>query len=104
VLRIGLDPVISVGDVLITRSQITTATASIILLALFYLWLRRSDLGLQFRALADNPTELALRGYNVGRLRVLAFAISGFFGSAAALMVAFDLGFDPHGGMHALLA
>jgi branched-chain amino acid transport system permease protein len=58
---------------------------------------------LQFRALADNPTQLALFGYNIRRLRFLAFGIAGLLAATSSLLVAFDLGFDPHGGLNALL-
>jgi branched-chain amino acid transport system permease protein len=103
VLRTGLDAVAAVGGIIITRSQIIAAVVSVVIIAVFYCWLRFSSLGLQFRALSDNPTEFALRGYNVRRLRFVAFAISGIFCSGSALLVSYDIGFDPHGGLVALL-
>ena len=103
VLRTGLDAVVALGDIVITHSQILAALVSVVVLAFFYLWLRFSNLGLQFRALADNPTEFALRGYNVRRLRIVAFGISGILCSVGALLVSYDIGFDPHGGLVALL-
>ena len=99
VLRTGLDAVAAVGGIIITRSQIIAAVVSVVIIAVFYCWLRFSSLGLQFRALSDNPTEFALRGYNVRRLRFVAFAISGVFCSGSALLVSYDIGFDPHGGL-----
>ena len=45
---------------------------------------------------------MALRGYNIRRLRVFAFAVSGFLAAESAVLVAYDVGFDPHGGIHAL--
>jgi branched-chain amino acid transport system permease protein len=103
VLRTGLDTVAAVGGIIITRSQIIAAVVSVVIIAVFYCWLRFSSLGLQFRALADNPTEFALRGYNVRRLRLMVFGISGIFCSGSALLVSYDIGFDPHGGLVALL-
>jgi branched-chain amino acid transport system permease protein len=76
---------------------------SIILIAAFYCWLRFSNLGLQFRAMADNPIQLALHGYNIRRLRLFAFAMAGFLAAVSALVVANDVGFDPHGGLPVLL-
>ena len=58
---------------------------------------------MQFRALADNPDELALRGYNIRRLRLLAFGVSGLLGAVSALLTAYDIGFDPNVGLSALL-
>lgn len=102
-LRIGLDTVVSIGIINITRSQIIAASVSMGVLLLFYLWLRFSNQGLQFRGLADNSTELALRGYNVRRLRLLAFGVSGLLCSISSLLVSYDIGFDPHRGLAALL-
>ena len=102
-LRTGLDSHLEIRGVTLSRSQITAAVGSAIVIALFFVWLQRSRLGLQFRALADNPVEFALRGYNVRRLRLAAFGIAGLLCSASSLLVSYDLGFDPHGGLSALL-
>ena len=103
VLREGIDQVVQFSGLRLARSQIIAAVVSSSLLVVFALWLHRSKLGLQFRALADNPIQLALFGYNIRRLRLLAFALSGMLGSIAAILTAYDVGFDPHGGLHALL-
>ncbi len=103
VLRMGLDAVMAFGNIIITGAQILAAVVSVFMLALFYCWLRFSNLGLQFRAVADNPKELALRGYNIRRLRLVAFGMSGILCSGSALLVSYDIGFDPHGGLIALL-
>lgn len=104
VLRSGVDTVYRLGGmVMLTRAQVLAGGVSLVLLCLFYGWLRFSNLGLQLRAMADNPVQLALHGYNIRRLRLIAFAISGFLASVSALLVANDVGFDPHGGLPALL-
>jgi len=103
VLRKGLDSVITSGNIVITKAQIIAAVVSVVILTIFSLWLQFSNLGLQFRALADNPTEFALRGYNVRHLRLMAFGMSGILCSASALMVSYDIGFNPHGGLIAVL-
>lgn len=102
-LRTGIDPTFGFANVILTRSQILAGTVSVVLLAAFYGWLRLSNLGLQFRALADNPIQLALFGYNTDRLRLLAFGVSGFLAAASSLLTGYDIGFDPHTGLHALL-
>jgi branched-chain amino acid transport system permease protein len=65
--------------------------------------LRVSDIGLRLRALADNPTQFALFGYNVGAYRLIAFAFAGIFAGASSLLTAYDIGFDPYTGLHAVL-
>jgi branched-chain amino acid transport system permease protein len=104
VLRSGIDTVYRFGEgLMLTRAQALAAVCSILLLILFYGWLRFSNLGLRFRAMADNPVQLALHGHNIRRLRLLAFAIAGFLATISALAVANDVGFDPHGGLPVLL-
>lgn len=103
VLRMGLDGVVTFGNVVLTYAQVIAASVSLVIVVLFYLWLEYSQLGLQFRALADNPKEFALHGYDVRRLRLVAFGISGLLGSVSSLLVAYDIGFDPNGGLSAML-
>lgn len=104
VLRSGVDAVYRIGEtIILTKAQVLAGGSSIILLLTFYVWLRFSNLGLQFRAMADNPVHLALHGYNIRRLRLYAFAMAGFLASVSSIAVANDVGFDPHGGLPVLL-
>ena len=102
-LRTGLDATTRFGGVVITGAQWLTFAAAVVLLAVFAILLMRSDLGLRLRALADNPTQFALFGYNVDRHRLLAFALAGFFATASSLSTAYDIGFDPRTGLNAVL-
>lgn len=102
-LRLGVDTTMSAGGVILTSAQVLGAVVSSIVLAGFFLWLKFSDLGLQFRALADNAKELSLRGFNVRRLRLAAFGVSGALAAVSSLLTSYDLGFDPHVGLPALL-
>lgn len=104
VLRVGPHEVYQLGVVVVTGVQLIALCSTLALLGGFALWLMRSRVGLQFRALADNPTEVALCCYNVDRLRMLAFAVSGLLASCAGILMAYDLGFDPYIGLPALLA
>jgi branched-chain amino acid transport system permease protein len=102
VLRTGLDSVFELWRAAVTRVQFVAAVASVLLIALFFMWLRFTGLGLQFRALASNQAETALRGYNLRRLRLVAFGISGLLATASAILVSLDLGFNSQGGLTAL--
>lgn len=102
-LRERLETPYILSNVVLTGAQITAAIIALLVLALFFIWLLLSARGLHFRALSDNPKEIALRGYNVSRLRLLAFGLSGLLGSTGSLLVAYDIGFDPHGGFTAVL-
>jgi len=102
-LKQGTDAILQLGSVSIPMTQVVGAIAAVIVLGFFYAWLQFSNLGLQFRALADNPKEFGLQGYDVSRLRLVAFGTSGLLASIASLLVAYDVGFDPQGGLSALL-
>lgn len=102
-LRAGLDESFRIGAVALTRAQVLTAVVSFILITVFCAWLKFSGLGLRVRALADNPVEFALRGFDPVRLRLLAFGLAGMLASVAGLLAGFDLGFDPYAGLNALL-
>jgi branched-chain amino acid transport system permease protein len=103
VLRQGVDGVFNLSGVTLTQAQVGGAAIALLTIAGFYIWLQFSQLGLQFRAMADNPMELALRGYSIRNLRLVAFGIAGLLCAIASLLVAWDVGFDPQGGLAALL-
>lgn len=103
VLKTGIGGVWRTGGLVMAHSQIAALVVSIVLVGVFFAWLKCSDLGLRFRGLADNPVEMELLGYDTDRLRTLAFAISGFLGAAAGILNAYDLGFDPNIGMSAVM-
>lgn len=103
VLRSGVDAVYEMCGLRITRSQVIAGMGAIVAIVAIFLWLWRTELGMQFRAMADNPLLLSLLGRDVRRLRRLVFGVSAGLAALAALGAAFDTGFDPHGGLNAVL-
>ena len=103
VLREGIDVAYTISEVILTRSQILGGLISALIIAIFFIWLKWTDSGLKLKALSDNPIQLSLLGYDTGKLRLLAFGLSGFLTATAAMLTAQDLGFDPHGGLSVVL-
>lgn len=103
VLRGGVDTVYVLGELRVTHAQVVGGVGAVVAIGAFFLWLRRTELGLQFRAMADNPTLLGLLGRDVRKLRRLVFGVSAALAALAALGSAYDTGFDPHGGLNAVL-
>jgi branched-chain amino acid transport system permease protein len=103
VLRLGLSQTMHWGQVAVTEAQAVTVVVSGVVLVCCYGWLRASRLGLQLRALADNPNELGLQGVNCSWLYRLAFGLSGVVASICALLAAYDVGFDPNAGLSSAL-
>jgi branched-chain amino acid transport system permease protein len=102
-LSAGPNTVTHLGHIVITNAQWITLITAILLLGLYVLFLKLSNLGLCMKALADNPVQFALLGYNVYRHRLLAFSLAGLYAATSALITSYDNGFDPYIGMHAVL-
>jgi branched-chain amino acid transport system permease protein len=103
VVAAGIDIVNAFGPVRLTTGQLIGLAGSLFLLTATFAWLRWSDLGLQFRAMASNATLLATLGRNVRGLRRGAFALSGALAAAIAILSARDVGFDANVGMRSVL-
>lgn len=103
VLREGIDKTWSAFGVTLAQAQVLgpaiAATAVVILFGL----LARAERGLELRALADNPVLVALLGRNVRALRRWVFGLSAALAAVAAIAQAWDVGFDPHVGLKAVL-
>lgn len=103
VLRAGVDETWTFIGVTLAKAQLVgPAVATAVALVLF-LWLSAANRGLELRALADNPVLVALLGRNVRALRRWVFGLSAALVAVVACAQAWDVGFDPHGGLKAVL-
>lgn len=103
VLRTGVDVVYQVAGLRATAGQLISLAVAGSVLAGVFVWLRRTDVGLQFRAMTSNPSLLATLGRNIRSLRWVVFGLSGALAAVAALAAARDVGFDHNVGMHTVL-
>jgi len=104
VLRVGVDTIYQLTEtVRFTQAQCLGGLGGLLLLGLFFVWLQKSNLGMQFRAMADNGVLLALMGCNVRKLRRVVFGLSAMVASLSAIFNAYDVGFDPNIGLDAVL-
>jgi branched-chain amino acid transport system permease protein len=103
VLRTGVDTVFHFWGVILTKSQIIGGVTALLFILLFLLLLKTSGTGLMLVALSDNPIQLSLLGHDIAKLRLLAFGLSGLFTTTASTLTALDVGFDPQGGLNAVL-
>jgi branched-chain amino acid transport system permease protein len=103
VLRDGIDITYTISDIIITKSQVLEGLLSLFVLGVFFFWLKGTASGLKFIALSDNPVQFSLMGYDISKLRLLAFGISGILTAIASMLSALDVGFDPQGGLNAVL-
>lgn len=102
-LRAGLQESLIVGDLRFGVTQVIASVVSLTTLVAFFAWLGLRDSGLRLRAMAQSIEEFSLRGHDPDRARALAFAVSGLLCGVGSLLVAYDVGFDPHSGLDAVL-
>ena len=102
-LRIGIEDVTHLGGVVITQTQWIMLGLATVIIVGFAAFLKYSDIGLRLRALADNPIQFALYGYDVRNYRLLVFAVSGALAASSSLLASYDTGFDPYNGLQVVL-
>ncbi len=102
-LRDGMDSVWTVFEMTLAKAQVLGPVVVLLITGGFFLWLNKANRGLELRALADNPTLVALLGRNVRALRYSVFALSAAFAAIVEIAQAYDIGFDPYGGLKAVL-
>lgn len=103
VLRAGVDETWTVAGVTLAQAQLLGPAVALVATAALFAWLNAANRGLELRALADNPVLVALLGRNVRALRRWVFGLSAALAAIAALSQAWDVGFDPHIGLKAVL-
>jgi branched-chain amino acid transport system permease protein len=72
---------------------------SLIIIVIFFLYLKYSKSGIYIRALRDNETLSRLYGIRANKLKILLYGLSGIFAAIAACMSAMDFGINPQLGI-----
>jgi branched-chain amino acid transport system permease protein len=91
------------GALGMSGTQSVTAVTSVIALSLVWIWLSHGGSGRLVRAMASNPEEFVLSGYDLWSSRRFVFVISGALTAVAAIAVANDQGFNIHDGQRMFL-
>lgn len=103
VLRIGVDQTWTLLGVTLAQAQVLGPALTLAATVALFVWLNGAGRGLELRALADNPVLVALLGRNVRALRRWVFGLSAALAASASMAQAWDVGFDPHIGLKAVL-
>lgn len=103
-LRSGIDKGLSIGPVSLGYVQLSQLLAGIAMTAALWLFLSYSRAGQICRAVSDDETLARVLGVRVIRVRLMAFAIGSVFAGVGSILVALDVGLDPHVGFSAVLA
>ncbi|OUZ07663.1 branched-chain amino acid ABC transporter permease [Aeromicrobium sp. PE09-221] len=84
----GLDDYVSVASARIYYEDIGVWAAAIIALAVCFMVINKTRLGLLMRAAADNPASAALSGINVGKVYTFGWGSAAVIGSIAGILIA----------------
>jgi len=103
VLSHNISKSFSLGNVLITYTQIMQFSISALLITGFFIFLKFSRFGIRTRAYRDDERLASLFGINIVVLRRILFILSSFFAAAGSCLIAYDVGIDPYVGMPMLL-
>ena len=89
----ALSATVNLGGVQVSLLKLVTIAVTLALLVLLTLFLRRTALGLQMRAAAENFTMSRLVGVRANRVIVMAFVLSGALAAVVALLFSAQSGF-----------
>jgi branched-chain amino acid transport system permease protein len=100
----GLDRSIVIGDIAISRLDLVVIAVATVLIVGLILLVRRTSLGIQMRAAAEDFEMARLLGVNADRVIAAGFAISGLLaGVASFFLVAQSGSVSPTFGVSAVL-
>jgi neutral amino acid transport system permease protein len=92
--------VIMVGDVRLSPGQAAAAATALVVSPLVALFLARTRLGKQMRAVADNRDLASVAGIDVERIGVAVWVLAGGLAGLAGVMLGLSQGvFDPNMGL-----
>ncbi|GLS14811.1 branched-chain amino acid ABC transporter permease [Hydrogenophaga electricum] len=84
------------GSSLMSAHEVGAIAVALGMVALLFLFLRATPLGLAMRAAAQNPGSSRLVGIRVGRMLMLGWGLAGAIGAVAGMMVAPVVFLDPN--------
>ncbi|MBO7448183.1 branched-chain amino acid ABC transporter permease [bacterium] len=98
-----LEPSVAFAGLRFTRIQLMQFGVGVVLFAIVGATVRFGRWFKAVWAMGDQPELLPVLGLPLSRLRLLVMGLSGVLVSVAAMLISWDIGMDPHVGMHYLL-
>jgi len=99
--NLSRSPLFSIGSLSFSSVDVFAITLSVVVVAVLDVALRRTRIGIQMRAVADQPLLASLMKVNVHKMSAIGWAIASFCAGVAGIAYAMRLSVDPV-GMHAL--
>jgi len=90
--------VLNLAGIILSFQRLLILVVALILVAVLYLVIERTQLGLQMRALAQDPIGAKLSGTDVDRISAITFAIAGATAAAAGILISPVFALTPFAG------
>lgn len=106
ILTLRTGPIIEGHHILgavITDIQILILIVSLVFLAVLWLFIQRTRLGKEMRAVADDPIAARLVGIYPEKIIFMAFAIGSALAGAAGILISLETNIEPTMGFNAIL-
>jgi len=103
ILNPNISKSVSIGNIIITYSQLYQLGLSLLVMFIFMAFLKFSKFGIKTRAMRDDDVLCTVFGMDIYKMRLVLFTLSGFFAALGGGLVAYDVGMDPYVGMPMLL-
>lgn len=89
----------TLGQIIVTNIQIVQGLISLMVIFIFYSFLKIAKSNITLQAVSDNETISKVFGINTDRERIKVLIIGSIMAGIAAILQAIDVGIDPHSGM-----
>lgn len=103
VLSSGIEPSMSLGWLVLTKMQLVQFFAGWTIIGVTWAIIRKNNFMRGIWAMGETPDLIRVLGLPYENMRSLILVLSSLFAGIASLLVALDVGIDPHVGMNALL-
>ncbi len=98
-----LEPSVVLGSLRFTRIQLVQFFGGAGFFALVGVLIHKARACKAMWAMGDQPELIPILGLPLGKLRLFIMAIGGVMTAVPAMLISYDIGMDPHVGMHYLL-
>ena len=98
-----LEPSFMLSSLRFTRIQVIQFFSGLILFVAIGILVKRSRYCKAVWAMGDQPELIPILGLPLTRLRLMIMAFGGVMTAIPAILISYDIGMDPHVGMHYLL-
>ena len=103
ILRPGIEKTFQMGTVILTQIQLFQILTFAVFLAITVLALKFTKYGHSIRAVSENEKLAKALGFDIKKIRYIAFGYGSFLAGVAACLAGLDVGIDPHIGLTAVL-